>query len=414
MPHGQWPRFLYSRSRRLFRLEKIAMTIILERLTAPKTSAILMMTTTIRKRRRGAGRSGGGSVANRSTTTAMVVLLLHHHFIILAFLWMMLLQVGDCTGDTTAAAAAAFCFPAFWTISLQQQQQQKHEEISTRRRRKHECSHHVLPTALWAKKVKSTQNKKQGGTGAGGFGGGVSRPSAAASTASSTSTSSSTSSTSFGTGAKALRNAANNYDAIRKRDGLTAACRDVYVRSTLHNNPNLFWFVGKIARQLSPEPAVSSLSSTLASSEQATTAKTNSKHENVDECDECCCTEFFMQAALFQKRLILDYSKMQLRPQNFGGKYAQGLELWLAPADSEMNVATNKVSLCRVVRTTLRQADDDNVDDDDDGPPACSILTVGYNPEIYLGDEIAHGGLRVERDENGNPTKAAFDVNESL
>ena len=36
---------------------------------------------------------------------------------------------------------------------------------------------------------------------------------------------------------------------------------------------------------------------------------------------------------------------------------------------------------------------------------------IGYNPEIYVGDERVKGGLRVERDENGVPTKPPFEVN---
>jgi len=34
-----------------------------------------------------------------------------------------------------------------------------------------------------------------------------------------------------------------------------------------------------------------------------------------------------LQAALSQKRLIFEYSKRELRPQNLGGKYASALEL---------------------------------------------------------------------------------------
>jgi hypothetical protein len=380
-----------------------------------------MMTKTNRREGRGI-RAGGGK---RSTKTRAASMRPHDHLLLLflAFVVFLIqqLQVGDCTaagsfrprmttrrGMTTMAAdVAAFC-PL--TISLDRQ---GHEERS-------KIKHQDYGTTLWAKKNTSNAKKlgKSSASSSGAKGGFGSATKFSSSTSSKEPSCSSRSS--FGTGAQAWRHAANNYDAIRKRDGLPA-CRDVYVRSTLDNdkNPNnLFWFVGKIARQL---PARSS-------------DDDSAKQEKVDHDDDkdCCCTDFFMQAALFQKRLILDYAKTQLRPQNFGGNKhkATGLELWLAPADSEMNVATNKVSLCRVVRCVPPQTETAavvavNAESAAAAaaaaaipalPPAppCSILTVGYNPEIYLGDEIAHGGLRVERDENGHPTKAAFDVNESL
>lgn len=34
------------------------------------------------------------------------------------------------------------------------------------------------------------------------------------------------------------------------------------------------------------------------------------------------------EAILSQKRLILEYAKNQLRPQNMGGPYSKKLELW--------------------------------------------------------------------------------------
>jgi hypothetical protein len=167
------------------------------------------------------------------------------------------------------------------------------------------------------------------------------------------------------TGARALRTAANGYDRLRKEYGVAAACRDVYVRSPL-NSATTYWFVGKVA--FNP-----------ASSTTAT------------------------QAVLAQKRLILDYSKLKLRPNNFGGKYANALELWLAPGDSEMDVVQNKVSLEAVQGSASS-----------DLPEDWNRSDVGYNPEIYIGEENEKGGLRVERDEEGHPTKPVFDVNKSL
>lgn len=82
-----------------------------------------------------------------------------------------------------------------------------------------------------------------------------------------------------------------------------------------------------------------------------------------------------------------------------GPYYEKALELWLAPGNSEMDVVQNKVTLEKVESTTLRDGFD--------------VSNVGYNPEIYVGDEITKGGLRVTRDEQGRPMKPVFEVNES-
>jgi hypothetical protein len=166
-----------------------------------------------------------------------------------------------------------------------------------------------------------------------------------------------------GSGTKPLRQAANTFDAIRKEHG-TAACWDLYCKSPL-DDPNRLWYVGKVA--VVPN-----------------TAATPS------------------QAVLAQKRIILEYSKRELRPQNLGlPKYADSLELWLAPGDSEMECVQNKVSLEKVKGSIADLVDD------------FSVAHVGYNPEIYLGDEREKGGLRIARDENGDPIKPVFEVNES-
>ena len=172
------------------------------------------------------------------------------------------------------------------------------------------------------------------------------------------------SSTGF-TGAKALRKSTNAYDRLKKEnEGNLDCCRDLYVRSPL-NNEKIFWFVGKLI--CDPKSSIS-----------------------VEE------------AALAQKRLILDYAKLKLRPNNFGGKYSKSLEIWLAPGDSEMDTVQNKVSLVKVTGSSSDLPE--NLDRD----------SMGYNPEIYVGEEIEKGGLRVERDENGDPTKPVFEVNESM
>ena len=166
-----------------------------------------------------------------------------------------------------------------------------------------------------------------------------------------------------GSGTKPLRAAANNFDKLRKDYGKEFT-RDVYCKSPL-NDPELLWFVGKV--NIRPD--------TAATPEQAVIA---------------------------QKRVILEYAKRELRPQNLGGKYASSLELWLAPGDSEMDAVQNKVSLTRVDGSTT------------DLPENFSVSDVGYNPEIYVGDEREKGGLRIKRDDEGNPVKPVFEVNESM
>ena len=170
-----------------------------------------------------------------------------------------------------------------------------------------------------------------------------------------------------GSGTKPLRIAANSFDSIRKaheKDCLT----DLYLRSPL-NDKQICWFVGKTARKL-----------------------------NLEDCEGSSLpTE--LEAVLSQKRLIIEYAKNQLRPQNFGGPYSKDLELWMAPGDTEMDVVQNKISLTKVSGSIKDLSDGFSVND------------VGFNPEIYVGDEIKEGGLRVSRDEEGHPVKAVFEIN---
>lgn len=221
-------------------------------------------------------------------------------------------------------------------------------------------------TCLSAKKGKRNKATTTSGGGGGGFG----KTTAATAGAAAAGTVIPFSGQS-GSGTKALRKVANRFDVIRKEHGV-AACRDVYVRSPLHSETT-FWFVGKIA---------------------CVTA------EKDDDDDDTVDAPRFLQTSLLLKRIILEYSKDQLRPQVMGGKYASALELWLAPGDSEMDVATNKVNL-HPVRGSLSTGTE----------TALAASDVGYNPEIYIGDERVKGGLRVERDENGVPTKPAFEPN---
>ncbi|VEU45123.1 unnamed protein product [Pseudo-nitzschia multistriata] len=210
--------------------------------------------------------------------------------------------------------------------------------------------------ALYAKKPAKKNKSKKKGTGNSG-GGGFGKVQIESTTNKVRSVSGHA-----GSGEKPLRQAANTFDAIRKDHGKEAT-NDVYCYSPL-DDEETFWYVGKVAAR----PGVSG-----------------------------------KMAVLSQKRLILEYSKRELRPQNLGGKYASALELWLAPGDSEMDAVQNKVSLTKVEGTTKDLSSDFSVKD------------VGYNPEIYVGDEVEKGGLRIKRDPStGKPTKPVFEVNESM
>jgi hypothetical protein len=164
-----------------------------------------------------------------------------------------------------------------------------------------------------------------------------------------------------GSGTKPLRVAANTFDRLQEEYGKDSTS-DVYCKSPA-NDPELFWFVGKVV--IRPN--------TAATPEQAVIA---------------------------QKRLILEYAKRELRPQNLGGKYASSLELWLAPGDSEMDAVQNKISLTKVEGSMADLSEDFSVSD------------VGFNPEIYVGDEREKGGLRIKRDEEGKPVKSVFEINQ--
>lgn len=176
-----------------------------------------------------------------------------------------------------------------------------------------------------------------------------------------------------GSGTKVLADAANNFDRLAKLHGKDAMV-DVYVRSPL-NDVKTFWFVGKVIRHIPTDG------------------------EEDEELDGAIYPSI-AESILSQKRLILEYAKNKLRPQNLGGKYSQGLELWTAPGNSEMDVVQNKVPLDKVEGSTT------------DLREGFSVKDVGYNPEIYVGEEQEKGGLRVVRDEEGRPVKPVFSVND--
>jgi len=167
-------------------------------------------------------------------------------------------------------------------------------------------------------------------------------------------------------GTKVLRKAINTYEDLvvaQNKDPSSVSRSDVYIRSP-QNSATIFWFVGKVAHR------------------QDTNA---------------------WMACVAQKRLILEYAVQKLRPQNFGGMYQSSLELWTAPGDSEMDVVQNKVNLTSTVEYSLNDLDVD-----------FRLDAVGYSPEIYVGDEIHQGGLRVERNVDGTTMHPVFEVNESM
>ena len=87
-----------------------------------------------------------------------------------------------------------------------------------------------------------------------------------------------------------------------------------------------------------------------------------------------------------KERLMLDYVKNQLWPQNIGGPSVRNLELWMANGDLDMNVVQNKVGLVRVAGSGRDLREGFHVKD------------AGFGPEIYVGNMKKDGGLRVVRD----------------
>lgn len=93
--------------------------------------------------------------------------------------------------------------------------------------------------------------------------------------------------------------------------------------------------------------------------------------------------------------LMTEYAK-SLRPIELAGPAAARatLQLWYAPGDTEMQVAQNKVKLELFSRT---------IEENADSTPS----EVGFQAEIYSDGEM---GFRCKRDDEGNPIRAAFEV----
>ena len=268
---------------------------------------------------------------------------------------------------------AALALPAIREVSAFQPQQLgvglRHALIDT-------------PSQLHAKKQSKKPQKARGGSGGFGFssGGGFGSKNPGSSSASPAIDSSKVRSVSgyTGSGTKVLASAANNFDRLRKLFGKSATT-DVYVRSPL-NDERTFWFVGKVIRMIAREEG-------------------SNGDEDGSDVLEGSVWPSEEEAIISQKRLILEYAKNQLRPQNLGGPYAKNLELWSAPGDSEMDVVQNKITLVPITGSSRDLRDGFHVKD------------VGYNPEIYVGDEQEKGGLRVIRDSEGRPVKDVFEIN---
>lgn len=167
-----------------------------------------------------------------------------------------------------------------------------------------------------------------------------------------------------GAGTKALASAANTFDRIRKLYGKEGTT-DVYVRSP-KNDESVFWFVGKVVRMLDNTDGVDD-------GKDVHVEKPGDEEiqQNQPKLLAGSVYPTISEAVLSQKRLILEYAKCELRPQNMGlPAYSPYLELWIAPGDSEMDVARNHVTLAKIDGSSKDVREGFNVND------------VGYNPEV--------------------------------
>jgi hypothetical protein len=94
------------------------------------------------------------------------------------------------------------------------------------------------PTTLFAIKKKQKKSQSTKSASAGGFGGSTSKSKTLEGKVRSVSGHT-------GSGTKPLRQAANNFDDLRKEYG-QECCKDLWCRSPL-NDPLVLWFIGKVA-----------------------------------------------------------------------------------------------------------------------------------------------------------------------
>ena len=168
-----------------------------------------------------------------------------------------------------------------------------------------------------------------------------------------------------------------NYKSIRSTSStpgdipaIRAVIKDVYVHHA--SSPSTFWFVGKIAH--------------------------------------CCPAPQAVQ--LIRKGILVEHAR-RLRPEELDslakgstststststGLGLDDFETWIAPGDSEMDVAYNRpdVVFTKVVEAVAG-------DGDGDGEEPVDISNVGFEAEIYTNGE---SGFRTERNvESGGPLK---------
>ncbi len=227
----------------------------------------------------------------------------------------------------------------------------------------------------------------------------------------------------IGAGTKALAAAANTFDRIRKLHGKEGTS-DVYVRSP-KNDESVFWFVGKVVRMMD--------NNCMEEDSDVVDTGMGAENNNTETKRQLLAGSVYptiSEAILSQKRLILEYAKCELRPQNMGlPQYAPHLELWAAPGDSEMDVARNHVVLVKIDGSSMDLREGFNVNDVGYNPEvrlaffhrfafvSCflslvtHVLGVLYNEQIYVGEEKEKGGFRVVRDLEGRPVKPVFDIN---
>jgi hypothetical protein len=139
-----------------------------------------------------------------------------------------------------------------------------------------------------------------------------------------------------------------NWGAIRDVGGASVT-NDVYVRSP---NSNEFWFCGKIAR----------------------------------------ISDVTVEQAVAKQYPLIEEHAARLRPMELYPKRGS-LEIWVAPGDSEMDVAYNRphIQFKKMKRS-----------DEVDGAANVRNLEIGFQGEIY---ESGEEGFRTWRTEDGLPVR---------
>ena len=77
------------------------------------------------------------------------------------------------------------------------------------------------------------------------------------------------------------------------------------------------------------------------------------------------------------------------------------VQLWVARGGSEMECVRNLESPRPLVKPTTEEEE----------ARAEEEAEAGFCPEIWVGDEVKDGGLRIKRGPGGEPLRGSFDVN---